>query len=151
MSDYLHILKVTNLAIELYGVDSQEFYVARYHDAVEDGELTLLDISDQLDDFELPSDKKEEILTAIDVITRRTEDTYNDYIIKVYDNVFAKNVKVLDLIVNRFLSGPVPGDLIKRYDKALKFLLGWGLSTLFNCLQSLPKSVKDQITAIVRG
>jgi len=85
--------------------------VAFLHDVVEDTEYTLEDL--RRNGFQ------DEILEAVDAITRRKNEKYFDYIRRLSENPIAKRVKIADLQEN--LS---QGDLSlsTRYYKALKML-----------------------------
>lgn len=84
--------------------------VAYLHDVVEDTQFTLDDLRAGFSD---------EIVDAIDAITRRKDEKYFDYIRRLSKNPIAKRVKIADLQEN--LS---QGDLSlsTRYYKALKML-----------------------------
>lgn len=85
--------------------------VAFLHDVVEDTRFTLDDL--RRNGF------NDEILEAVDAITRRDGEKYFDYIRRLSSNPIAKRVKIADLQEN--LS---QGDLSlsTRYYKALKML-----------------------------
>ena len=74
------------------------------------------------------SDFGEEVANAVDILTRRKEDTYNQYIDKVCKNKYATIVKIYDIRDNldenrmtRF-TDEHRESLKKRYEKALEKL-----------------------------
>jgi len=103
-----HPARVAN-RMEQY--DESGIAVAYLHDVVEDTSFTLDDL--RRDGF------NDEILEAVDAITRRKGEKYFDYIRRLSSNPIAKRVKIADLQEN--LS---QGDLSlsTRYYRALKML-----------------------------
>ena len=90
--------------------------VAVLHDAVEDSNLELQD----LEDAGYPA----EIVTAIDAITHRDEESYESYIERVAINEVARRVKLVDLQENlannlRCPDSPGNAERIARYEHAL--------------------------------
>ena len=89
------------------------------HDAVEDTALTLADIEDS---FGL------ETAAAVDAISRRKGEAWEDYIARVKANPMATKVKISDLIDNSNL-GRLPEVTLKdverqaKYNRALKTLM----------------------------
>ena len=89
------------------------------HDTVEDTTLTLSEIEAQFGP---------ETATAVDAISRRDGETWNDYLDRVAANPIARAVKISDLIDNSNL-GRIPVITMKdvkrqeRYNKALQKLL----------------------------
>lgn len=95
--------------------------VALLHDAVEDGACTLSDLMDA----KLPN----EVLRAVDVLTRVVGDHYQDYIerIKNSGSPLAIYVKLADLEANLARMDADHASLSERYHKAhrsLSSLLG---------------------------
>ena len=89
------------------------------HDVVEDTEVTLQDLRN--------AGIPETVLEAVDVLTKREEDDYFDYILKVKGNETAKAVKDADLRCNMNLSRiPNPGEKdlarVEKYKKARELL-----------------------------
>ena len=89
------------------------------HDVVEDTAVTL----DDLKTFGLSKN----VIEAVDVLTKREEDDYFDYIRKVKNNKIARYVKDADLRTNMDLSRiPNPGkkdlERVEKYKKARKVL-----------------------------
>ena len=93
--------------------------VAWLHDTVEDTPLTLSEISAQ---FGL------ETAAAVDAVSRRDGETWNDYLCRVKANPIARQVKISDLIDNSNL-GRIPAVTMKdvkrqaKYNKALQMLM----------------------------
>jgi (p)ppGpp synthase/HD superfamily hydrolase len=90
--------------------------VAVLHDAVEDTDIELRDLAEA---GYLP-----EIVAAIDCLTHRAHESYEDYIERVATNEIARRVKVVDLQENlannlRLPSSPGNADRIARYERAL--------------------------------
>ena len=67
----------------------QAMIVALLHDVCEDSELTLADL--QAQGFPQP------ILQAVDLMTHRPEDSYQQYIERLRPNLLARTVKLQDL------------------------------------------------------
>ena len=63
--------------------------VALLHDVVEDTPITLDDLRDK--------GYSDEIIVAIDALTRRTDETYSAYIERLSNNKLARRVKIADL------------------------------------------------------
>ena len=106
----------------------QEFNCVKYqivavlHDLIEDTDWTLKQL--QKHGF------SDEIVPAIDALTRRKGEEYFEFIRRVMQNSIAKKVKAADLLDNLDLSRipkPIPEDhaRIKKYDEALKMILNW--------------------------
>lgn len=66
-----------------------ETIVALLHDVVEDTPITLDDLRDK--------GYSDEIVVAIDALTRRTDETYSAYIERLSNNKLARRVKIADL------------------------------------------------------
>jgi (p)ppGpp synthase/HD superfamily hydrolase len=89
------------------------------HDAIEDTELTI----DDLVDAGYPTD----VVAAVDSLTHRDDETYEEYIHRVASDEVARRVKVEDLRENlannrRLPHSPANEDRILRYEWALKRL-----------------------------
>lgn len=89
------------------------------HDTVEDTGLTLAEIEARFGP---------ETAAAVDAVSRRDDEDWDDYIGRVEDNPLAREVKISDLIDNSNL-GRVPRVTLRdverqaKYNKALKRLL----------------------------
>lgn len=85
--------------------------IAWLHDVAEDTIISL-DILRVL--FDDP------IVDAVDAMTRRKDEQYSDFIMRVSQNEFAVDVKIADIEHN--LINNDREELVKRYEKALVFL-----------------------------
>jgi len=88
--------------------------VGYLHDIVEDTPVTL----DDLRTFDLGDD----VVEAVDVLTRRKGEIYTSYILRIAHsrNAFAREVKIADL--EDHLANDPPATLITRYENALAVL-----------------------------
>lgn len=101
--------------VALRTTDPKEATIAFLHDVVEDSEMTLEDLRLFFD---------EDIVQAVDLLTKRSDQTYSDYIlnIRISENKIAMRVKLADLDDNS--SGQdLPYSLRKRYNKAKEIIL----------------------------
>lgn len=110
----LHPLAVMNRVETI-----EEKIVAVLHDVVEDTEVTI----DQLRETGF----SEEILEAMNLLTRAKEDSYEEFIDKTLKNRIARNVKIADIKENMNLSriqDPSEQDYmrIEKYKRALERL-----------------------------
>lgn len=97
-----------------------ERIVALLHDVVEDSDCTLDDLRN--------AGFHEEIVEAVDCLTRRQDESYDAFIARLASNGLAKIVKIKDIQDNLDLTRIAvltESDLnrIARYHKALAFLL----------------------------
>jgi (p)ppGpp synthase/HD superfamily hydrolase len=79
-----------------------ERIVGILHDVVEDSTVTFDDLRQM--------GYSEELITALDCVTRRGSETYEEFIQRSTDNPIARHVKLADLEDNMDLSR-IPGDL----------------------------------------
>nr|WP_154983833.1 HD domain-containing protein [Paenibacillus xylanexedens] len=110
----LHPLAVMNRVESM-----EEKIVAVLHDVIEDSEVTLEELRGL--------GFSEEILTAIQLLTRSTEDSYEEFIEKTTTNRTARNVKIADIKENINISrimNPTEEDYnrLEKYRKALERL-----------------------------
>jgi (p)ppGpp synthase/HD superfamily hydrolase len=96
-----------------------EQIVAVLHDVLEDTRVTAFDLKDQ--------GATEEILTALDHLTRKKSESYTKFILRAAKNPIARKVKLADLRDNMDLTRlaeVTPKDLarIRKYAKAYSFL-----------------------------
>ena len=97
-----------------------ERIVAVLHDVVEDSEWTL----DHLRDEGFP----DQVLAAVDCLTRKSDEPYEDFIERVQINTLARTVKIADLEDNLDASR-IPEltdkdiERIRKYQKALAVLI----------------------------
>ena len=92
--------------------------VALLHDVIEDTSITLDDLRDK--------GYSDEIIVAIDALTRRTGETYSAYIERLSNNKLARRVKIADLRHNlqpERIAMFGNTSLVKRYQKALRMLI----------------------------
>lgn len=91
--------------------------VALLHDVIEDGDISL--------DYLKSEGFSDEVVKAIDLLTRKRSQTYSEYILEISKYPLAKSVKIKDLMHNLDESR-IPSEgffsLRGRYEKALKFL-----------------------------
>ena len=93
--------------------------VALLHDVVEDTSVTLDEIR-----MEIPDD---EIIDAIDAMTRRKDEPREEYLVRVKKNSIARRVKIFDLTHNSDLSrikNPTEKDFerVAQYQKEIEYL-----------------------------
>lgn len=96
-----------------------EKIVALLHDTVEDTELTIKEIRDEFGDI---------VANAVDAITHRNNESYDEYLTRLKQNRIAKQVKLQDILHNADISriaNPTPDDYkrLEKYKYALDFLL----------------------------
>jgi hypothetical protein len=101
--------------------DSADQIVGVLHDAVEDTDLDLLSL--------VEAGYPTEVVAAVDCLTHRANETYEDYIERVAANEIARRVKIADLRENlannlRRPASPGNADRIVRYEQALGRLGG---------------------------
>jgi len=114
--DYFEHVKIVGEA----GDTIEEKIVGYLHDVVEDSEISFVDLAD----YGFPND----ILNALDAITRRKDESWRKYIQRVSENSIATKVKLNDLKHNSDLSRigtPNKADLSRqqKYQKAIAILL----------------------------
>lgn len=110
----LHPLAVMNRVESM-----EEKIVAVLHDVIEDSEVTIEELRGL--------GFSEEILTAIQLLTRSTEDSYEEFIEKTTRDRTARNVKIADVQENMNISrikNPTQEDVhrLEKYRKALERL-----------------------------
>lgn len=108
------------LRVMLNLTDENDMICAVLHDVIEDTDTTLDDLRQE--------GFSEEIITALDCLTRRENESYMQYINRIKTNDIAKRVKLKDLEDNMQLSrikNPTQKDYdrVKKYEKAKKVLL----------------------------
>ena len=119
-SDKAGLPYITHPARVAERLESPEVKVVGWlHDTVEDTALTVADISNQFGP---------ETAAAVEAVSRRDGEAWEDYIDRVAANPVARAVKISDLIDNSNL-GRIPRVTLKdvkrqaRYNNALKRLL----------------------------
>lgn len=100
----------------------QEICVALLHDVVEDSPYTIDDLKTWF-----PPD----VIRAVELLTRKSKQSYGDYINELADNLLAKKVKIADLkhnldesrfALDKTFNTKKLASLKKRYNAALKVL-----------------------------
>lgn len=99
--------------------DEVRTIVALLHDVIEDTKLTIQDLKKE----KFPK----EAIKAIEVLTHKKEDNYDDYIKKISKNAIAIDVKLADLKHNsdlKRLEKPTQEDYkrVEKYQRCIKFL-----------------------------
>lgn len=109
---YKHSLRVANNFKDSLKI------IALLHDVVEDEKASFEEIKNK---YVL----SEEIMIALNAITRRKNEKYFDYINRVKANELGSKVKIADLLdnINRNKDDKAFNSLRKRYYKALNILL----------------------------
>lgn len=107
------------VTVALHCDTEKERVVALLHDVIEDSDMSLEDLS--------IFDK--DIIEAVIAITRREDQSREDYIKQVCSNEIARKVKIADLANNMDLSRienitQKDLDRIERYKKELEYLKG---------------------------
>ena len=101
--------------------NTQEMMVAVLHDVVEDTDWTIDGLREE--------GFYEEVLQAIDCVTRKEEESYDQFIARVKTNPLARKIKIADLednlkIGRLSLLTVTDFDRLKKYQEALKQLQG---------------------------
>jgi (p)ppGpp synthase/HD superfamily hydrolase len=110
------------IRLMLKGITEDEQIVAILHDTIEDTDLTLDDLRNE--------GFSSEIVEAVDSLSRRKNETYEEFIYRIKKNPLARRVKVYDLQDNMNLSrikkpSVKDKERLKKYSKALDVLLGY--------------------------
>jgi len=97
----------------------QEKAVALLHDVLEDSDITAADLLA----YGLPN----EVVTAIQILTKKKGQSYQDYLEKVKSNDLARVVKLADLKHNSDLSrlksvSDTDRERVKKYKNAIRYL-----------------------------
>lgn len=121
-----HVQRVCAETERRFGDDSLEAIVARLHDSLEDNEFSVGEVAGVIRKslvFPPTPALRDVLMDAVVCITRRSEETYAEYIQRVKRNPLARRVKIVDLETNLFGSPTLPpGSLTERYVKALHTL-----------------------------
>jgi (p)ppGpp synthase/HD superfamily hydrolase len=112
----IHSITVANNFI---GEDDNRYITAILHDVIEDSDYTL----DDLRANGIPED----IIAAVDAITKKETEDYMTYIEHVKGNPIAKDVKLADLTLNMDIKGIInPSDedfqRVEKYKQAYEYL-----------------------------
>lgn len=109
------------LRLMLRASNEEEQIVAVLHDTIEDTKLTLDDLRNE--------GFSETIVEAVDSLSRRKKESYEDFILRIKQNRLASRVKILDLQDNTDLTRVKKNTekdrkRLEKYNKALDVLLG---------------------------
>ena len=101
-------------------INETERICAVLHDVIEDTDITL--------DYLRDEGFSEEILSALDALTRRKDESYDEFISRIINNKIASYIKLTDLCDNMALSrikNPTKKDYerIEKYRKAADRIL----------------------------
>ncbi|EHJ00882.1 hypothetical protein CDLVIII_4370 [Clostridium sp. DL-VIII] len=107
------------LAVMLSLEDETERICAVLHDVIEDTDITL--------EYLKKAGFSNEVLIALDALSRRKDESYDEFIDRIIKNKMACHVKLADLKHNMDLSrikqpSKKDYDRIKKYQKAVKAL-----------------------------
>jgi (p)ppGpp synthase/HD superfamily hydrolase len=107
------------LRLMLKAENDTDRIVAVLHDVIEDTDYTIRDLL--ADGFE------QEIIDALDCLTKRKGETYDEFIQRIKPNALAKAVKLLDLKDNMDITrienpDQKDYDRLKKYEKAIQDL-----------------------------
>jgi guanosine-3',5'-bis(diphosphate) 3'-pyrophosphohydrolase len=116
-ADQPYILHPLTVMAQMEDVESQ--IVAVLHDAIEDSDLTITELSQQ--------GFPELITEAIAAITKLDGELYDDYLLRVMANAIARKVKIADVSHNMDIgriANPTVRDFqrLEKYQKVLKQL-----------------------------
>ncbi len=111
------------LRLMLKFINQNERITAVLHDVVEDSDVSLKDL--KAEGF------SEDILEAINCLSKKTGENYDDFILRISKNDLASAVKIEDIKDNldvTRIDNLSDEDLtrIKKYHRALKFLISRG-------------------------
>ncbi len=111
------------LRLMLLIINQNERITAVLHDVVEDSDVSLKDL--KAEGF------SEDILEAINCLSKKTGENYDDFILRISKNDLASAVKIEDIKDNldvTRIDNLSDEDLtrIKKYHRALKFLISRG-------------------------
>lgn len=106
------------LYVSLHCQGKNEKIVGLLHDVIEDSDMGV---------WELRKDFDDEIIKAVDALTRKPYVEYDDYIEVVAENELAKSVKIQDLKHNMMenrIKNPTEKDIKRRekYQRAYRYL-----------------------------
>lgn len=121
-NDYFeHPLRVSTPFIQ--SGDATAAIVSLLHDCVEDTWVTLGFLEDRF---------PEEIVDAVDALTRREDETYRQYIKRLCCNDIARRVKMEDIKDNLRPDRLFPGAPLERYRRAQAWIQGYELTGKFD-------------------
>lgn len=108
------------IRVMMNAISIDEKIIAILHDVVEDSGITIENLKNE--------GFSENILSAIDCLTRRKKESYEDFINRISKNKLATNVKILDILDNLNTSrlktiSDIDKERLNKYREALKFLI----------------------------
>ncbi|KEQ21588.1 GTP pyrophosphokinase [Paenibacillus tyrfis] len=108
------------LRLMLKAPDNDSRIVAVLHDVIEDTDVTIESLRQE--------GFAERLLEALDCLTRRDNETYEEFLQRIKPNSLARYVKLLDLEDNRDVRriknlSEEDFERLQRYEKAVKYLL----------------------------
>ncbi|WP_088831991.1 GTP pyrophosphokinase [Paenibacillus tyrfis] len=108
------------LRLMLKAPDNDSRIVAILHDVIEDTDVTIESLRQE--------GFAERLLEALDCLTRRDNETYEEFLQRIKPNSLARYVKLLDLEDNRDVRrikklSEKDFERLQRYEKAVKYLL----------------------------
>jgi len=121
------------MIVMFYMDTHNEKVVALLHDVVEDSSWTLEDLKKE--SFSDP------IIEAIDAITKRKNEQYDDYISRVSKNELARKVKLQDLKHNMDISR-LPAPKQKDRDRVIKYQAAFDKLTTYQVYFNKLKKIK---------
>jgi len=112
-----YILHPIRLMLKFTSIEEQ--IVAVLHDVIEDSDVTLMDLKN--------NGFSDDILTAIDLLTKKPGMEYQSYLENISRNLLAKKIKIEDikdnLILTRLSSiSEKDYERVQKYHQALQFL-----------------------------
>lgn len=96
----------------------EEMMVALLHDTVEDGDITLKDLRE--------AGFSDEIMNAVDCLTKREGEGYEQFVERICPNDLARRVKILDIEDNMNISR-LNNLQMKDFERLLKYHKALGL------------------------
>ncbi|WP_202903290.1 bifunctional (p)ppGpp synthetase/guanosine-3',5'-bis(diphosphate) 3'-pyrophosphohydrolase [Gorillibacterium massiliense] len=110
------------LRLMMNALSEEEQIIAVLHDTIEETELTLDKLREE--------GFSEKIVEAIDTLSRRKKESYEEFIRRIKQNALARRVKILDLQDNMAAlrmkkRNDKEKERLKKYSNALDVLLGY--------------------------
>lgn len=141
----LHPLRVmTGLAVSNCEVT---LVSAVLHDTVEDTWVTLSHIRDHLSNFGHTERENvmtiEAIVTTVDALTHREDETYREYILRAAQDKYAPKIKVADIVDN--LTRPSPPDYMNQslYDRYINAVVTLEGEPVAQAVQAVVKQFRS--------
>ena len=109
-----HIKSVVTRIIKKHGNYNTDLIIVAYlHDVLEDSDFTEKDLSDL--------EFSKEAIEAVKILTKKSNQSYQNYLKEVKQNVLAHKVKIEDMLAN--LSDDPTDKQIRKYSKGLLYLV----------------------------